>query len=162
MKLGDLSAMELQFEVERLLYEYVQTLDDGHLERWPVFFTEECTYQVIARDNFDRGLPLALIRCESRDMLHDRVTALQQANVYGPRYLRHLVSNPRVVERHEESVLVQSNFAVLRTMLDEPTKIFLAGRYLDRIVVDSGVLRFSEKRCIYDTLLIPNSVTYPV
>lgn len=162
MKLPALPEMELQFRVEQLLYEYVQVLDDGNLERWPEFFTAECVYQVIARDNYDRGLPLALIRCESRDMLRDRVTALQQANVYGPRYLRHLVSNPRIVEHSGESVLVQSNFALLRTMLDEPTRVFLAGRYLDRIVAEEGTLKFSEKRCIYDTLLIPNSVTYPV
>lgn len=162
MKLADLSDLELHFEVERLLYEYVQVLDDGNLEHWPVFFTEDAEYLVIARDNHDRGLPLALIRCESRAMLEDRVTALEQANVYGPRYLRHLVSNPRVVERHESHAIVQSNFAIMRTMLDEPTKIFLAGRYLDRVVVDGGVLRFEKKHCIYDTLLIPNSVTYPV
>lgn len=162
MNIASLTDMELQFRVEQLLYEYVQVLDDGNLERWPELFTAECVYQVIARDNHDRGLPLALIRCESRDMLRDRVTALQQANVYGPRYLRHLVSNPRIQQRTESGVTVQSNFAVIRTMQDEPSRVFLAGRYLDRIVADEGALRFAEKRCIYDTLLIPNSVTYPV
>ena len=32
------SASSLRYEVEELLYDYVQTIDDDRLEEWPDFF----------------------------------------------------------------------------------------------------------------------------
>ena len=52
--------------------------NDGALERWPEFFTEACVYKVIPRENVEQGLPVALIYCESRDMLVDRVVAMRE------------------------------------------------------------------------------------
>src|SRR5512135_2284807 len=52
---------ELRFEIDDLYAEYVECLDDGHLERWPELFTDDCLYKIIPRDNFQRGLPLALM-----------------------------------------------------------------------------------------------------
>ena len=37
-----------------------------------------------ARENFDRGLPLALIALESRGMMKDRVYGITQTIYHGP------------------------------------------------------------------------------
>ena len=152
----------LRFEVDELYAEYVESLDDGDLEHWPELFTEECLYKVIPRENFERGLPLALILCESKGMLQDRVEALRHASVYAPRTLRHLVSNIRIKAQEPDGIRVQANYAVLQTLNDEPTQVFNAGKYVDRVVRDAGRLKFKEKLCIFDSIVVPGSLVYPI
>ena len=150
----------LRVEVEELYAYYTAALDDGELARWPELFTVECLYEIVPRENFDRGLPLALMRCESRGMLRDRVAALRQASVYAPRALRHLVSGIRI---EGDAILdVRANYAVFETPLDEETRVLNVGRYLDRVVRDDGRLRFAEKRCVFDSVLVPGSLVYPL
>jgi salicylate 5-hydroxylase small subunit len=56
----------LQLEVDQLNAAYAAALDEKRFEDWPEFFLEDGRYTVQARENFDRGLPLALIGLESR------------------------------------------------------------------------------------------------
>ncbi len=162
MDISKLSSTALRFEVEELACRYAEVLDDDRLEEWPDFFTEDAFYQIIARENHDRGLPLATMLCESRGFIQDRVTAFRQASVYSPRSLRHLVTGIRVLKVESGIIHARANFAVMQTLIDDETRVFLAGRYDDRIVADGGRLRYRERHCIYDTLRIPNSIVYPV
>ncbi len=162
MNLSALSPSQLRFEVEELLIRYAEALDDDKLELWPDFFTEDAFYQIIARENHDRALPLATMLCESRGFILDRVTAFRQANVYSPRALRHVISGVRVEKVENGVIHARANFVIFQTLIDDETRVFLAGRYDDRIVVDGGRLRYREKHCIYDTLRIPNSIVFPV
>ena len=77
-----MASIELRLEIEGVYTAYAATLDDDDLDAWPDLFTEDCLYQAIPRDNFDRDLPLALIRCESRAMLRDRVTAVRETTMF--------------------------------------------------------------------------------
>ena len=151
----------LRLEVEDLYADYAAALDDGELERWPELFTAECLYEIVPRENFDRGLPLALMRCESRGMLRDRVAALRQASVYAPRALRHLVSGIRIAGAGDVFD-VRASYAVFETPLDEETRVLNVGRYLDKVTRDEGRLRFVEKRCVFDSVLVPGSLVYPL
>jgi salicylate 5-hydroxylase small subunit len=154
--------IELRLEVEELLHAYGAVLDDGNLDAWPEFFTEDCFYQVIPRDNHERGLPLALIRCESKGMLKDRVYAIRETMMYEPRYLRHLISGIRVTGEDARGMTVEANYAVFETPLNDLTRVFNVGRYIDRIVREYGRLKFAEKHCVFDSLLVPNSIIFPV
>jgi anthranilate 1,2-dioxygenase small subunit len=153
---------ELRCALEELYADYVACLDDDDLERWPEFFTEECVYKIISRENFERGLPLALILCESKGMLKDRVVAVRRTSIYAPRALRHLVSSIRITTEAEQAITVRANYAVFETPLDEPTRVFNAGKYVDRLVRDQGALKFSEKLCVFDSVLVPGSLIYPI
>jgi 3-phenylpropionate/cinnamic acid dioxygenase small subunit len=153
---------DLRHEVEELYFDYVECLDEGELERWPEFFTEDCVYKIVPRDNWERGLPLALLLCESRGMLRDRVEALRRTSVYAPRALRHLLSNVRIKAIEGDEIRVQANYAVLQTRLDEETKVFNAGRYVDRVVRREGRLLFREKLCVFDSVLVPGSLIHPI
>ena len=157
-----MASIELRLEIEDLYTAYAATLDDDDLDDWPDLFTEDCLYQVIPRDNFDRDLPLALIRCESRAMLRDRVTAVRETTMFEPRYVRHLISNIRVSPEADGVIEAQANYAVFETMTDAYTRVFNVGRYLDKLVREDGRLLFSEKRCVYDSVLVPNSIIYPI
>jgi len=154
--------LDLRVEVEDLYAEYVECLDDGELERWPELFTDACLYKIIPRENFERGLPLALMLCESKGMCQDRVAALRGASVYAPRALRHLVSNIHIKAQTADGIRVQANYAVLQTLNDEPTQVFNAGKYIDLIVRDAGQLKFREKLCVFDSVMVPGSLVYPI
>ena len=153
---------DLRFEVEELYYDYVECIDDDELERWPGFFTQACLYKVISRENFERQLPLATILCESRGMLKDRVVAIRQTSMYAPRVLRHLVSNIRIKGKEDGVIQVQANYAILETLLDEETRVFNAGKYVDKLVRENEALKFKERLCIFDSVMIPTSLIYPI
>lgn len=152
----------LRLEVEDLLHQYAAVLDAGELEQWPELFTEDCFYEVIPRDNYERGLPLALIRCESKGMLKDRVFAIRETIMYEPRYMRHVISGIRVTGHDDHGLTVEANYAVFETPLHDVTRVFNVGRYLDRIVREADQLKFAEKHCIFDSLLVPNSIVFPI
>lgn len=154
--------LTLQLDLETLYADYAECLDDGELERWPEFFIDDGSYQIIPRENFDRHLPLAVMRCESKGMLLDRVAAMRRTSVYAPRTMRHVVSTVRVIGNDAGVVRARANYAVFETPLDEPTRVFNTGYYLDRLVRLDGVLKFAERLCVFDSVLIPGSLIYPL
>ena len=157
-----MSGMEIRCLLDGLYAEYAHCLDEDEIERWPDFFTEDCTYQLIPRENYAQGLPIALIRCESKGYLKDRVTAVRETSMYAPHSQHHFISGLRVTERTDTMVKAEANFSILRTQTDKLTDVFLVGRYLDTIVLKDTNPLFSEKLCVYDSSLIPNSLILPV
>ena len=141
---------------------YCDALDDGHYDRWPGFFTDPCLYKVVPRENVERNLPIGLILCESRAMLTDRVVALRQTALFAPRVMRHMVSGLRVRAVGPDGIRLSANFLLIETLVDEPSKIFLAGTYRDLVVEEDGALRFAEKICIYDSTIVPTSLVFPI
>lgn len=147
--------------VEELNFAYAAAIDDD-LERWPEFFTPDAVYRVIARENYDRGFPIATILCEGHGMMHDRVTAIRQTMVYLPRTVRHAVTNVRILERDGGRVRATSNVTVHESYPAEASKLLVVGRYLDTIERIDGELRFTAKTCVYDGNLVLGSLIYPL
>lgn len=157
------SSVQLFYELYDFYARYTEALDDGPLERWPEFFTEQCMYQIIPRDNYDRGLPVAILRCESRAMIEDRVTAVNETMMYEPRYLRHHTTDIRIEDSADADVVARANFSVIETLPDELPRILISGRYLDRLVrCRERGWQFKEKLCVFDSVLVPNSIVFPV
>ena len=147
--------------VEALLAEYAHCIDDDRLEQWPDFFTENCHYRVVTRENFDRGLPLSLIYCDTRGMLADRVSALRTANVYEPHVYCHVTGSARVWEEEGEW-RARGNFIVARTMANGETSIFACGKYLDRLVEAGGELKFRERIVVLDSRQVDTLLVIPL
>ena len=147
--------------VHRLYADYVNAIDDGELERWPDLFTSDCSYQIIARENVRRGLPLATMRCDSRDMLRDRVQAIRSSAFYVSRTVRHVVGLLDI-DDSDPSVLVRANFALFESLPRSATSLLCSGVYDDVVVMDGGQLRFRQKHCIYDGDLVTDSIVYPL
>ena len=165
-------AVELRLALDDLYARYVACLDEARFDDWPGFFTEDCVYKVMPRENYDRGLPLATMAAESRGMLIDRAYGIQNTLYHQPYYQRHLVSGLLVREiAHEVNdgqapgrrlIRTQANYAVFRTKQNHLSEVFNVGRYIDTIVEAGGELRFAEKLCVFDSELIPNSLIYPL
>jgi 3-phenylpropionate/cinnamic acid dioxygenase small subunit len=157
-----MSQRDLRLELEDLYAEYVAALDEGRFEDWTQFFTEDCLYRIVPRENADRGLPLATMHCENRRYLHDRVVAIRKTAVFGHRYVRRMVSNLRILGWKDELLGVTARYAAFETMQDDLTRVFSVGEHRDRVAVVDGRLRFREKQVVFDSELIPNSLIYPL
>ncbi len=156
-------APALRAEIEAFNVEYCAALDEGRLADWPGFFTEDALYRITARENADADLPVGLVYCEGMGMLRDRALSIEKTAMFAPRYLLHYVSNLRLLAADAAgAVSAQANYLVLQTLVDEKTTIHQAGRYFDRFDRQGGRLLLRERHCVYDTLLIDNSLVYPV
>ncbi len=154
--------LELRLNLSDLYASYCACLDAGRFDDWPEFFTDDCRYRVVARENHERNLPLGTMDLQSRGALLDRVYAVQSTLFHAPYYQRHIVGPVRILGREGETILAEANYLVIRTKRDQPSEVFNAGRYLDRIVQVQQGLRFAEKICIFDSELIPNSIICPL
>ena len=149
-------------DLDELIAAYVHALDDADLDRWPEFFTEDCVYRIVPRENYDNDLPLAIWYCRGRGMMLDRVTAIRETQLFAPRALRHVTGNMLVLGREDSVLRTVTNYAVYESTIDRPSEVFNVGRYLDRIVVEAGRLKFAEKLCVFDTSVVPTSLIYPI
>lgn len=160
---GGLSAdLALRLELEDLYAAYGDTLDHGDIDGWPLFFTEDCTYKLISRENYDLGLPLGTMFAEKRGGLEDRVTAVVKTTVYHERAITHLISGVRLLGQTGGVIESTANYAVLETLPNQYTKVLNSGRYLDKVVRAGGKLLFKDKLCIFDSALVPASIIYPI
>jgi salicylate 5-hydroxylase small subunit len=156
----------LQMQVDRLNTDYAAALDEKRFEEWPEFFVEDGRYKVQARENFDRGLPLALMALESRGMMKDRVYGVTQTIYHGPYYTRHVVSPARIlsheVTQEGNAIRAEANYAVFRTKPGSVSEVYNVGRYIDELTQKDGSLKFRSRLCVYDSEMILNSLIYPV
>lgn len=150
----------LRSELEQLYARYASCLDNGRYDEWPDFFVENGRYLLIPRENHDRGLPLATMALESRAMMRDRVYGVTNTLYFAPYYQRHIIG-PLLIEV-DGDVRVEANYLVLRTKRNALSEVFSTGRYLDRLERTDEGLRFAEKRCIFDSEMIANSIIYPI
>ena len=155
-------SVEDRLRIEDLYAAYAACLDDARFAEWPEFFTDDCVYRIVPRENYDRGLPLATLSFESKGMLRDRVYAVTETLFHEPYYQRHIISGLLVRADDAGGFRVQANYVVIRTKAGALSEVYNAGRYVDRIVDDGGTLRFREKLCVFDSELIPNSLIYPI
>ena len=148
--------------VQQLHAEVARVLDAGDFARWPDFFTEDAMYLVQSRENFDRGLPLATMRLESRAMLRDRVVGATDTIFHDPYYQRHVVGAPVILGVHDGEVEAEAAYLVVRTHRDALPEVLSVGRYLDRLVHLDGRWLIRRRTCIFDNDLLPNSLIYPI
>jgi salicylate 5-hydroxylase small subunit len=82
--------------------------------------------------------------------------------LYAPRLMRNLTAGIVLRAIDADGMRLSASFAVFQTMLNEPSTVFLVGRYYDRVVDDNGALRFAERICVSDSTLVPTSLIFPL
>jgi salicylate 5-hydroxylase small subunit len=155
-------ALLLQLEIDQLNARYAAVLDERRFDEWPGFFLPDGSYKVQARENFDRGLPLALIALESQGMMKDRVYGVTQTIYHAPYYTRHIVGPAQVLTQSDGRVAAQAHYAVFRTRPGGASEVYNVGRYIDELVRTDGGLKFASRLCVYDSEMVLNSLIYPI
>lgn len=152
----------VRLQIEALYAEYAQTIDDDRLEEWPALFVEDGKYRVTTRENHGNALALAIMYCDGRGMMSDRISALRLANIYEPHVYCHLTSGARVMEVSSGEIRTQASFAVIRTMQEGEQTIFACGRTFDRIVEQDGRLLFKERLVVLDSRQVDTLLVIPI
>ena len=140
---------------------YYNVLDDLRLDEWPAFFTEDCLYRVIPRENYEAGYTLSTIYAESRGMLIDRVMGLTRTQMYAPRYYRRFPGPLQIVSRDSEAVRVRHNLLVVQTLIDKKTEIVLSAVCHDLLVPGDERPLLRQRIVVFDSEMLPNSLIYP-
>ena len=155
-------SFETHMALSRLYADYALAVDSGQWDLWPEFFTEQCVYKLIPRENHERGFPLCTLSFTSKGMLKDRVYGIQETLYHDPYYQRHVVGAPLVRKVEGDRIHAEANYAVFRTKLDKESTVFNVGRYIDTLVQTPEGLKFAERLCVYDSEMIPNAIIYPI
>jgi len=155
-------SFETHMALSRLYADYALAVDSGQWDLWPEFFTEQCVYKLIPRENHERGFPLCTLSFTSKGMLKDRVYGIQETLYHDPYYQRHVVGAPVVRKVEGDRIHAEANYAVFRTKLDKESTVFNVGRYIDTLVPTPEGLKFAERLCVYDSEMIPNAIIYPI
>ena len=142
-----------------LLAEYGALIDTAKFDEWLGLFAEECRYQIVPRENFDRGLPAALVFCDSRAMLEDRIRALREANKYNIHTDRHVIGLSRIFE---DGLALEAPFAVFQTDQEGETRLFATGLYRDRLEIVGRDLKIRDKLILLDTFAVPTLLATPL
>lgn len=145
-----------------LEYRYARILDEDRLEEWPGLFTERGVYKVIPRENWHREPKLAILFCDSRAMMTDRIRSLRTANIYNLHYPRHVVTNVEVLAARDGEYEVAAAYTVYQTDLEGQTRLFSVGQYRDVVTFSEGTPLFREKIAVCDTFNIPNLLAIPL
>ena len=141
-----------------LFAEYGALIDASRFDEWLSLFAGECRYRIIPRENFDRGLPAAVVFCDSRAVLEDRIRALREANKYNIHTDRHVIGLPRL----NDDGLAEAPFAVYQTDQEGETRLFATGLYRDRLEAVGRHLKFRDKLILLDTFAVPSLLATPL
>jgi anthranilate 1,2-dioxygenase small subunit len=150
------------FDAHCLLAEYGALSDSGKYDEWLDLFAPECAYYVRPRENEESGLPAALIYCDSRKMLEDRIQALRIASKYNLHSDRHIIGLPRFVGEVGEGLFIEAPFAVYQTEQEGDTRLFATGLYRDRLARSGSALKISEKVVLLDSFAIQSLLATPL
>lgn len=154
---------EIQIQAVLDLYaDYALCLDERRFTAWPEFFVDDCWYEIRSRENHDLNLPAALILCESKGALEDRIKVLVDTLTFRFLHIRHLITNIRAHGESDGVLKTTASYLVLHSSEEGETRIFSTGKYEDEIVRHGTDLKFSRKTVIADTFAIDNLLAVPL
>ena len=148
--------------IHDLMADYCHYIDDDRLEDWLDFFTEDCVYKILSRENMENDLPLELLSCRNKNMLRDRILSLREANIYNIHFDKHILGAVRILAEENGAYRVQANYTVYQSNQDGVSELFNVGTYRDLIVFADGKPLFNEKIAIADTFGIPRLLSTPI
>lgn len=137
-------------QIEDFLYTEAALLDEGRLDDWAQLLTQDATYQIPSTDVPD-GEPTnsLFLVADNRFRIDSRVKRLQKeyCHVEFPRSRtsRH-ISNVRIVEQTEDSILVNANFVIYRMRYEKMDTY--VGKYEHRFVIKDGQLKIKDRKSI--------------
>ena len=76
-----LEAVLLRQEIETFNTAYALSFDEQRVMDWVELFADDALYVVLPPENFERGVPVGLIYCESKGMIRDHAFALKETAI---------------------------------------------------------------------------------
>ncbi len=156
-----------------LLASYVRVVDDPRrIEEWPDLFTDEAEYLVLTRESHERGLPIAVIRDDSKDRIRDRVVIIKEFwgaggraedRHYNEAWPRHIIGPVWVELQESGEASLGANFMVWGSgMLGGSPRLLAVGEYRDVVAFPDGIAKFQAKTVILDNPVLQDVFVYPL
>ena len=73
-----------------------------------------------------------------------------------------MTSGLELVQVDADTIEMQSNYVVVQTLTNGESRVYQAGRYVDKIVRTADGWRYQCKRVVYDTLRVPTLLVTPI
>ena len=161
--IADAATDDLHRRIERFHFDYADCLNAERYADWPTFFAPDCRYEILSRENFDQNLPAPLMSCYSLGMVQDRVAMLVNGTLtYRFMYLKHLITNVRILSRAADIVEANANVLVIQSSLEGVSSLCIVGSYLDTLEVGGERLLIRERRVVVDSFGIDTMLAVPV
>ena len=155
--------VEARLAIADLFADYGACLDGDRLEDWLDCFVEGCEYRIVSRENLRRGLPLALMLCENKDMLRDRVVSLREANEYSVHTDKHVIGGVRVREAVEGGYAAEAGYAMFQADAEGTGSLYSFGTYEAECVFEGGAApKFRRMTVVVDNWNIPHMLSTPI
>jgi 3-phenylpropionate/cinnamic acid dioxygenase small subunit len=137
--------------INKLLAEYGLLLDEDRLEEWVDLFTENAQYKVVTRENKKLNLPLAVIWCDNKNMIRDRIHSYRHVNEHNLHWDRHIIGHPRIQPINATEWQVQASYSLFQTNLEGRSILFSVGMYDFKIIEQDDALKIQFLEVISDT-----------
>lgn len=157
-----IQSLSLRDRISDFQADYIRCIDHDELERWPDYFVPDCHYSVTTAANQHDGLAAGLIWANNQAMLHDRVSALRNANVYERQAYRHILSQASISTPSTAGIPAETPFLVVRIMHDGITHLFMTGIYQDVFVETDAGLRLKSRIVVLDSSRIDTLLAIPL
>lgn len=153
---------DIREQAADLILDSVLHLDRMELEGWIDCFDQTACYHVIPRENIDCGYPSAVIRCETLDIIKDRLMVLDVSSKYNPHWDRHFLNGTQYQSYEDGILTAHTNFMIVQSSLEGFSKLFVAGHYEDKIVFTADGAKLRERIVVLDTFSVPNLIAVPL
>jgi 3-phenylpropionate/cinnamic acid dioxygenase small subunit len=146
-------------EVINYLYKLAHLLDEFEIAAFVDEFTDDGTYKLITRENFERKLRVHIIDDDKPRLKYRRDLILKHWQYEKFRSTR-VLANPLVSFPARDSAEVRANFVVYQTNSEGIAQFNLVGLLQDRFVFD-GRWRIADRLAILENSLPEDAVVVP-
>ena len=154
--------VETRLAIADLFADYGACLDGDRLEDWLECFVEGCVYRIVSRENLRRELPLALMLCENKDMLRDRVVSLREANEYSVHTDKHVIGGVRIKEPVDGGYAAEADYAMFQADAEGTGSLYSFGTYVAECELAGGTAKLRRMTVVVDNWNIPHMLSTPI
>ena len=149
--------------IDELQQRYTRALDTKDMQGWLACFGEQGAYVCTTAENESQGLPIGIMRDDSRERLMDRVKFIEKvwAGTFEDYSTRHFVQRISHAEAGE-TITVETNFMVSYSAEGGPSQMLATGIYRDEVELSADGALFRRKTAVIDSAVTPRYLVYPL
>ncbi|GEM_PF-6050470 len=142
------------------LHRLCRMLDDFDVQGFVDEFTDDGSYRLIPRDNYERHLPVHVIDDDKRRLLYRTKLITEHWHYERFREMR-MLSNVMVDFPNPQTALAKSNLIVYQTDAEGRTNLHMACVLEDKLIASDGRWRIKDRLAILESFLPNEAIVVP-
>ena len=159
-----MNALELDYVTRHFFHAYAQSLDQEQFIEWiGLFDPNQCTYEVLSKENKDLDLPLPIMGCFTFGMVQDRVAMLAKGVLtYRRSALLRQVTNVQASFGQDGQVFAKANLVVYQSTEEGVSSLYMVARYEATLVLLEQRLLIRKMQVIVESFGIDTMLAVPL